>query len=100
MIKNFKIFEDTYNPKIGDYVICYDLALDFKLENYVGKIVNYKEHYFYVKYNYKELPNLDGFESYGEIGVRPFNFNELIRLATKDEIKEYKLNKKANKYNL
>lgn len=101
-MKHLNKFESIKsNCNVGDYVVCAD-NLYPGLENFVGEIIKIDRRFYYIQYNYEELPieMRRGFQSYGGLGIRTFYSNEIIRKATTEEIKESKLKKELSKYNL
>jgi len=107
-MKHVRTFETHYNRdfEVGDIVMCEDHAFDLEntiLESFlysnVGEIVEISNPVsmfpYYVKY--ENIPDEIRFKF--EKGVRTFSIDE-IRLATAEEIEQYKLEQYSNKYNL
>lgn len=112
-MKYIKTYESKNKPKIGDYVICRDYAMDSVcnelLSKCVGKIINVNKHkhssdilYKFENCNcryfveFKDLPHkIDYHFSHN---VRAFERREILDFATTKEDLEIKIN--AQKYNL
>lgn len=109
MITAFKIFENNKEPKIGDYVVCYDGDSELKdfMFNNIGQIVKINKkgyghknnlgHYL-VKYkNYpKELENEFTWDDID--GGRPMRKYEILHFSKNK--KELEMFIQMNKYNL
>ena len=101
-MKYLRKFEnDDKEPKfkVGDYTICIDRNFE-EIKNYIGVITNYKNGFYYIKYDYDKLSEdlSEGFRTYGELGIRPFTDDEILYSSSNEEELESIL--MANKYNL
>ena len=108
MITEFKIFENSTEPRVGNYVVCYDGDNEIKefLNNNVGKIVKkskkgygHKNHLGKYLVKFENIPtefedafNFDGF------GTRPMRRYEIVYFSNKEKNCEIFINSK--KYNI
>ena len=114
MITNFKIFESINigEPRVGDYVI---LNLDKKEKNLLKRCQDFRGHHNdELDYNTARIIGMHAhellikepaesrrfFAIFSNNLESSFKISDIIRLATEDEIKDFKLKKDANKYNL
>jgi hypothetical protein len=109
MITEFKIFENNKEPKIGDYVICYDGQSDLEdfLANNVGKIIKkskngygHKNHLGKYLVLYKNIPVEfeEDFKFNNIDGTRPMRRYEILYFSNKEKDCEMYIN--TNKYNI
>jgi hypothetical protein len=108
-MKHIKIFETLRRkPKIGDYVRCQEKTyftdddIFLFIKSNIGLIVNINQkpdfnHPYFIKY--VNIPaNIK--HRFTDDGVRKFSLEEIKRYANNEEIKDYEIKQKINKYNL
>jgi hypothetical protein len=105
-MRHVRTFEDNNTIKVGDYVVCQDKAFDldnkqlqsFLLSN-IGVVIDINGYStlfkFYVEY--ENIPDKIKYKFYNN--VRTFAIEE-IRLATAEEIEQYKLKQNIDRYNI
>jgi hypothetical protein len=106
-MKYLRKFEhNILKPKIGDYLICKEPAVDNDVAKFtssnVGKFVMKSEdiNYPYIL-TFNNVPKeFLAFFNIGAPNGRLFARSEFVRYATPEEIEEYELNNKSNKFNL
>lgn len=99
--KEIKVFGPKF--KVGDYVVAQNVSyanIDMRkyVENTVTQIYSIINYDFYVKYENPPKEFWVFTDENGDLGDF-FSENEL-RLATPEEIEDYKMKKTANNYNL
>jgi hypothetical protein len=99
-LRRFEKFDGSM-PKVGDYVICEEEIDGYNfLKNFIGQVERIEERFYYVLYDINELPDDSGFRTYGKIGLRPMKIDEILYWGTMEDMKEYIIKIKSDKYNL
>lgn len=111
-MKHLKYFEHTWKgldilPKLYDYVICYDMAGDKKLNAFlsenVGQIIEIAEkgdtsYPYQIKYDNMTINKTFDRPYFFQNGVRSFEISEIVYcLSSKEDVELYIA---TNKYNL
>jgi hypothetical protein len=105
-MKHIKTFETLRKkPKIGDYVKCQEQIYSnddifLFIKSNIGLIVNIKPDFNYpYLIKYVNIPaNIK--HKFTNDGVREFSLEEIERYANDEEIEDYEIKQKINKYNL